>query len=393
METFDFDTPVDRRGTDCLKYDFATEHRKPADVLPLWVADMDFPAPPAVNRALAKAVQDGIYGYSDTKQDYADAVLGWFSRRHGWQANADWIVKTPGVVFALAMAVRALSEPGDAVLLQPPVYYPFYSVIRSNRRRIAENPLRLRQGRYEMDFDDFENKIVSEKVKVFLLCSPHNPVGRVWTKEELRRIGEICERHGVYVVADEIHCDITLPGHAHTMFLAANPSLFPLTVLCTAPSKTFNLAGLQVSNCFIPDPAVRAKFRKEVNKTGYSQLNMMGLIACKAAYREGDAWFSACLDYLKGNLDFIRSFVEQHIPRVRLIEPEGTYFAWLDFSALGLDDAQLDDLVTNRARLWLDAGYIFGREAGSGFQRIAYACQRQTLIKAMGALRDAINAL
>ncbi|MGM9637091.1 MAG: MalY/PatB family protein [Eubacteriales bacterium] len=393
MAEFFFDRPVDRRNTDCLKYDFAVERGKPADVLPLWVADMDFPTAPTVIDALEKAVRFGIFGYSDTKSDYDEALAGWFSKRFDWQIQPNWLVKTPGVVYALAMAVRAFSEPGDAVLIQTPVYYPFYGVIKVNDRRIVENPLVLRDGRYYIDFEDFEQKIVSEGVRIFILCSPHNPVGRVWTPEELKKMGEICRAHNVMVVSDEIHCDITLPGHPHTMFLKANPDLADRCVCCTAPSKTFNLAGLQVSNILIPDGKLRHRFEKEIDRTGYSQLNMLGLVACKAAYQTGEAWLEECLAYLRGNLACLRDYLQQNLPQIHLIEPEGTYFAWLDFSELGLSDPEIDDLVTNKAKLWLDAGPIFGRESGKGFQRIALSCQRATLKKALNQLSDAVGSL
>ena len=252
MAYYDFDTVIDRKNTNSLKYDFAVERGKPADVLPLWVADMDFPAPKPVLEALHRSVEHGIFGYSDVKSEYYDAVSAWFSQRFGWQTQPQWLVKTPGVVFALAMAVRALTEPGDVVLIQPPVYYPFFSVIRDNDRTVAENTLLYQDGRYSIDFEDFERKIVEQKVKLFLLCSPHNPVGRVWTLEELQQIGAICRKHNVYVVSDEIHCDFAFAEHPHHMFLAANPELAEQTIICTAPSKTFNLAGLQVSNIWIP---------------------------------------------------------------------------------------------------------------------------------------------
>ena len=384
-----FDRPVERRGTDCLKYDFAAERGKPEGVLPLWVADMDFPAPPCVLDKLHGAVRHGIFGYSDTKPDYAGAVRGWFASRYGWAIEDAWLVKTPGVVFALAAAVRAFTEAGDGVLLQPPVYYPFFEVIRDNGRRVVENPLVLRDGRYEIDFEDFEAKAAQEHVKLFLLCSPHNPVGRVWTVDELRTMGEICLRHDIIVVSDEIHCDLTLPGYVHHVLPEAVPELTDRAVVCTSPSKTFNLAGLQVSNIFIPSPALRTQFRKAVSRTGYAQLNALGIAACKAAYRDGAAWQADCRQYLNGNLELIRGFLRSELPGLKLIEPEGTYFAWIDCAALGLSDRELEQFVTERAGLWLDSGYIFG-SGGEGFQRLAYACQRATLERALNQLRDAV---
>ena len=301
-------------------------------------------------------------------------------------------MKTPGVVYALAMAVRALTQPGDSVLIQPPVYYPFYSVVRDNERKLVESELIFRDGRYAVDFADFEQKIVRHRVKLFLLCSPHNPVGRVWTREELERIGRICKEHGVFVVSDEIHCDFAFPEHPHTPFLTANPDLAEQSVVCTAPSKTFNLAGLQVSNIWIPSAEVRKRFVREIDRSGYSQLNTLGLVACQAAYAAGGEWLEQCKIYLRDNLDFLRDFIAARIPQIKLVEPEGTYFAWLDCSGLGLSRQELDDLILNHAKLWLDAGHIFGGQADQ-FQRLVLACPRETLKQALDRLEQAVRAL
>ena len=389
-ERFDFDRVVDRRGTDCIKFDFAVEHGLPADVLPLWVADMDFPAPQGVLDELRKFADLGIFGYSDAKPDYYEAVADWFQRRFQWRPEAEWLVRAPGVVFALAMAVRALTKPGDSVLIQPPVYHPFYSVVEDNGRRLVESPLVLEDGRYLIDFEDFEAAVVREGVKLFILCSPHNPVGRVWTVEELRRLGDICQRHGVIVLSDEIHCDFTFPGHPHTPFVKAVPELAERSIVCTAPSKTFNLAGLQASNIWIPGADIREAVTAEINACGLSSLNCVGLAACKAAYRTGEAWLDALLEYLRGNVDFLRDYLREHLPMLKLIEPEGTYLAWIDFSALGLSPEALDDLVINKAKLWLDAGRIFGK-CGAQFQRVVLACPRATLKEALDRLKGAIK--
>lgn len=388
----DFDTVIDRKNTNSLKYDFAPERGMPADVLPLWVADMDFRAPQAVLDTLHRAVDHGIFGYSDVKADYYEAVSGWFSRRFGWEPRREWLVKTPGVVFAIAMAVRALTLPGDGVLIQPPVYYPFFSVIRGNGRRVVENPLVCRDGRYTIDFADFERKLAEHRVKLFLLCSPHNPVGRVWTLEELRRMGELCKKYGVYVLSDEIHCDFAFPEHPHHIFLSAVPELAEQTILCTAPSKTFNIAGLQVSNIWIPDKQIRTAFLQEIDRSGYSQLNSLGLAACQAAYASGEAWLDRCRAYMRENLDFLRSFLAERVPGIRLVEPEGTYFAWLDCSGLGLCRRELNDLIVYGAKLWLDAGHIFGGDGGQ-YQRMVLACPRATLEQALLRLEAAVNAM
>lgn len=387
---YNFDKVIDRRNTNSLKFDFAAERGRPADVLPLWVADMDFPAPVPVLNALHSAVNHGIFGYSDTKEAYYKAVSNWFEKRFQWEVRPEWLVKTPGVVFALAMAVRALTKPGDSVLIQPPVYYPFYSVIEDNDRKLVKNELVYENEHYSIDFADFEQKIVDHHVRLFLLCSPHNPVGRVWTAEELKTIGAICKKHNVYIAADEIHCDFAFTEHPHTMFLAANPELTSLTISCTAPSKTFNLAGLQVSNIWIPDKELRRRFLKEIDRAGYSQLNSLGLVACQAAYESGGEWLDQCKAYLRGNLDFMRTFLQERLPELHLVEPEGTYFAWVDCSGLGLRKTELNELITNKAKLWLDAGHIFGQHA-SQFQRFVLACPRETLERALTQLECAVK--
>ena len=392
MTAYDFDQIIDRRNTNSLKYDFAVERGLPADVLPLWVADMDFRAPEPVLDALRKTVDHGIFGYSDVKDGYYDAVSQWFHTHFGWQTRPEWLVKTPGVVFALAMAVRSLTQPGDSVLIQPPVYYPFFNVIRSNDRKVVESRLVYKDGAYAIDFADFERKAAEEHVKLFILCSPHNPIGRVWTTEELRRLGDICRKHGIYVVSDEIHCDFTLPGHPHHVFLDAVPELTERAIVCTAPSKTFNLAGLQASNIWIPGEEIRKRFVREMSRCGYSGLNRMGLIACQAAYEGGGDWLDGCRAYLRDNLDFLRAFLAERIPQVRLVEPEGTYFAWLDCSGLGLSQEALDEFIIRRAKLWLDAGHIFGGNGGQ-FQRVVLACPRATLRQALEQLAQAVSGV
>jgi cystathionine beta-lyase len=389
MMKYDFDTVVERRGTNCLKYDFAKERGKAEDVLPLWVADMDFPTSAAITDRLKAVVEHGIFGYSEAKDDYYAAVSGWYRERFGWETERKWIVKTPGVVFALAAAVRAYTEEGDAVLIQQPVYYPFSSVVKDNNRKLIENDLKLTDGHYEIDFEDFEKKIIEHKIRLFLFCSPHNPVGRVWKEWELRKIGEICLKHGVTVVCDEIHSDFTFPGHQHLVFASLSEELAQITVTCTAPSKTFNIAGLQVSNIFIPNPQLRRKFRDAVSKAGYSQVNGMGLVACQAAYEGGAEWLDQLKDYLYGNLQFTREFLKERLPQIHLIEPEGTYLLWLDFRDLGMTEAQLEDLVVNKAKLWLDSGAMFGA-VGEGFERINIACPRSVLKQALEQLEAAL---
>lgn len=386
----DFDTVVDRKNTNCLKYDFAVERGMPEDVLPLWVADMDFRTSSYVQDALDIQIAHGIFGYSESKDEYFEAVSGWMKRHHDWEVSKDWLVKTPGIVFALAMAVKAFTDPGDKVLIQLPVYYPFSEVIKGNDRVIVSNTLVYREdNRYHIDFDDFEKKIVDENIKLFFLCSPHNPVGRVWTKEELIRLGDICYKHHVIVVSDEIHADFVFNGK-HQVFANLKKEYEEITITCTAPSKTFNLAGLQVSNVFIANPKLRKAFCKQIDIAGYSQLNVMGLVACEAAYRHGDEWYEAMLRYVKSNIDFTRKYVEENLPGVTMAEHEGTYLVWLDFRDTGLDVEQLEHMIVHEAKLWLDSGKIFG-DSGKGFQRINVACPKVVLEEALSRIKDALQ--
>ena len=387
---FDFDKVVDRHGTKCLKYDFAKERGKSDDMLPLWVADMDFPTAPGIQKSLSDAVAHGIYGYSEGKDDYFQAAAGWYEKHFGWKVEKEWLIKTPGVVFALAMAVKAYTKEGDAVLLQQPVYYPFSEVITDNHRRLINSPLQQIEGHYEINFEEFEQKIVEENVKLFLMCSPHNPVGRVWKEWELRKIGDICLKHNVLVVSDEIHSDFTREGHPHTVFAKLGAEFEQNCLICTAPSKTFNLAGLQISNIFVPNPELRKKLLKEIAAAGYSQVGLMGLVACQAAYEEGAEWLAQLKAYLEENRKFVKAYLEEHLPEIRLIEPEGTYLLWLDFKALHLNEKELEHLIVDKAHLWLDSGAMFGPD-GEGFERINIACPRATVEKALKQLEAAIR--
>ena len=387
----DFDAVIDRRGTKCLKYDFAIQRGRPAGVLPLWVADMDFKVSSYIEDALVRQAQHAIYGYTESDAAYFEAVQQWLAAHHGWQVQPDWLQKTPGVVFAIAVAVKACTQPGDAVLIQQPVYYPFSEVIVDNGRRLVSSDLVLDEAtrHYEIDFADFERKIVENGVKLFLLCSPHNPVGRVWSREELLQVGRICQRHGVTVFSDEIHADFIWQGK-HQVFAAVDPAFAAFTITATAPSKTFNIAGLQVSNIFIADEALRAKFRHAYNASGYSQLNAARLIAAEAAYRDGETWYNAVKAYIVDNIAYMREFIATRLPRLRMIEPEGTYLVWVDFRRLGLDNDALEDLVLHKANLWLDSGAIFG-PVGEGFQRFNVACPRATLTQALEQLETAVT--
>lgn len=386
----DFNQVVDRKNTNSLKYDFAAERGKSTDILPLWVADMDFPTVPAVTDALINASKHGIFGYSESKIDYFHVLEHWFQTHHNWSVAPNWLVKSPGIVFAIATAVQAYTKPLDSIIIQRPVYYPFSNTIINNQRNLVNNPLVFKNGTYEIDYMDFEQKIIDHKVKMFILCNPHNPVGRVWTSEELLTLGDICLKHKVLVVSDEIHADFTYPGHTHMVFANLKPEFLDITITCTAPSKTFNLAGLQISNIWIGNTLLKEKFTKAMDNTGYCEPNSMGLIACKAAYQQGEEWLADLKEYLLNNLNYIKDFLRINLPMLKLIEPEGTYLIWIDFRELNLSSEDLEDLIVNKANLWLDAGTMFGSE-GNGFQRINIACPRTTLEKAMNQLLHAIR--
>lgn len=383
----DFDTIVDRKNTDCLKYDFAERRGMPKDVLPLWVADMDFKTSSYIEDAVIERTKHGIFGYSEATEPYFEAVHNWMVKHHNWDVQRRWLIKTPGVVFALAMAVKAYTEPGDSVLIQSPVYYPFSEVIADNNRNVVSNDLYLGEdNRYHIDFDDFEKKIADNNIKLFLMCSPHNPVGRVWTRDELEHIGDICIKYGVTVVSDEIHNDIILKGE-HIVFANIKPEFADITVTCTAPSKTFNTASMLISNIFISNAELRKKFRQQVNAAGISQLSAIGLVATQAAYENGETWYKAMLEYVRENVEYARDYIEKNLAGVDMIDIEGTYLIWLDFRKTGLTAEELDNLIIHKAKLWLDSGKIFGK-VGEGFQRINVACPRSVLREALERIKS-----
>ena len=381
---YDFDRVIDRRGTYSMKHNPAA-YGMPDDILPMWVADMDFQAPPCVTAALEERIRHGVYGYSKPDERYFDAVEGWFERRFGWKAQHEWLVITQGVVNAIHIAIRALSVPGDGVVIQQPVYYPFEQAVRSTERKLLVNELVYSNGHYSIDFDDFEDKI--KQAKLFILCSPHNPVGRVWTCDELEHIGDICMRHGVIIISDEIHQDFVCQGHRHHVFAGLDPRLADYTVTCTAPSKTFNLAGLPLSNIFIQNNELRLKFMREFTNCGLGQPGVMSIAACTVAYESGEEWLDELRHYLEGNISLIREFLNTHISKIRLVEPEGTYLAWLDCTGLGISAKDLDEQIVQKARLWLDAGDIFG-PCGAGFQRLNTACPQVVLYDGLKRLES-----
>lgn len=388
----DFDTIIDRHHTNSLKYDFHEQRHRPADALPLWVADMDFRISGYIQDALEERVSHGIFGYTETDDAYREAVDGWMRQRHGWDTGDDRLLKSPGVVPMLGCAVTAFTNPGDPVLIQSPVYYCFTEIIRLAGRRVVSNDLVLKNGNYRIDFADFEKKIEENHIRLFLLCNPHNPGGRSWTEEELRRLGEICVRHRVIVVSDEIHEDITFQPHRHVVFEDLSPEIRDITVTCTSPGKSFNISGLQIANTFVHNPEICRPLKRALNgNLGYSQANTMGIAACVAAYTKGGEWFDACLSYIRENIRFLKKYLEENIPEIGMIQPEATYLVFLDFRKLGLTEAQREDFLLHKAKLWLDSGAVFGK-TGEGWERINVAVPRATLLDALERLKKAVNS-
>ena len=379
---YDFDTVVNRKNTNAIKYDLAKKRGKPEDAVSLWVADMDFPTAPCIQKVVAEKAAHGIWGYSRPDNRYYDALKKWYKERHNFEVQNEWVVNTPGVCFALATAIKAFTNEGESVLIQKPVYYPFFNIINSLQRKVVNSSLILKNNHYEIDFDDFERKIVQENVKMFILCSPHNPGGRVWTKQELQKISEICLAHNVLVVSDEIHSDITFGSNVHTVYGSLSEQALKNSIICTAPSKSFNLAGLQFSNIFIADEKLRKAFSKELEKTGYDEPSVFGIVAATAAYSEGADWFDSVKSYIWENILFAKKYIEENAPQIKVLVPEGTYLLWLDFSKTGLSDSEINDRVLNKAKVWLDSGSMFGKE-GEKFQRINCATPRIILEDAL----------
>lgn len=388
--TYDFDIPTERHGTDCLKFDWAEKRGRSADLLSLWVADMDFPTAPEIVDAIIERTKHGIFGYTEPGAEYFAALDNWLAQRYGWHVTEDEVTVTPGVVYALAMAVRAFTEPGDAVIIQQPVYYPFSFVVTENERTLVNAQLAYDGKRYHIDFEELERLIEESNAKLFILCNPHNPVGRAWTVGELEQLGKICLRHGVVVVSDEIHMDFARPGIEHVPFATLNEQFAQNCVACTSASKTFNLAGLQVANIVIPNKDLRRAFRDEVISSGYSQPNTLGMVATQAAYEHGGPWLDQLKDYLEGNWQLLANMLAERTPELQLIEAESTYLAWIDCRALGFDAWQLERFIEDEAKLWLDCGHIFGA-GGDGFIRINIATQRSYLERAIDQLASAVE--
>ena len=387
--TYEFNKITDRHNTNAVKLDLAVARGKPADVLPLWVADMDFPTAPEILQALHEKINHGIFGYSVPNERFYEAVKNWQKSEHNYDVERRWIVTTPGVVFAITSAIRAFTKENEAVIIQTPVYYPFKNMIEANNRKLVTSSLFEKDGKWHIDFEDFEKKIIENNIKLFILCSPHNPVGRVWTREELLRLGDICVRHGVVVVSDEIHQDFVFKG-SHVVFASIKKEFEDISITCTSPSKTFNLASMMMANNFIPNRELRHKFKKQLDAAGTSQLGVMGLVACEAAYSHGEEWYRHVVDYISDNIEFVKNYVDNNLTGVKMIDIEGTYLVWLDFRGTGLAVEEIERRVIHEAKLWLDSGKIFG-DSGRGFERINVACPRSVLKEALDRLKKAFQ--
>lgn len=387
---YEFDAPARRSGYGSVKWDFIEAKTGVPDALPMWIADMDFPSPPEVTEALVDRARYPFYGYTARPDSYYRAVTDWFLTRYGWPVDREWIVPSSGVMESITIAIRALSSRGDGVVIQTPVYHPFRTAIERTGRMVVENPLRFRGGEYAPDFDDLRRRLAIDKPKVFLLCNPHNPVGRVFTREELETLGNLCLEFGVTVISDEIHADITYPGNTHIPFTAASTDFSRNSIVCTAPGKTFSLAGLSVSNVVIADRTLRLWYERESEAVGAKGFNVFGAVACEAAYRHGIPWLDAALAYIRANRDYAIARLADSIPRAIVVLPEGTYFLWIDLSFLGLGAKELERFLLRDAKLWLNQGYIFGT-GGTGFVRMNIACARPTLVEALDRLERAIG--
>jgi cysteine-S-conjugate beta-lyase len=388
---YNFDQGINRLNTCSEKWDGLKKRFGVKDVIPMWVADMDFMSPPQVREALKKRVEHGVYGYTFRPESYFTAVIDWLEKRHQWTIQNEWISHSPGVIPALSLIIQTFTQPGDKIMIQTPVYHAFSRVIKAQNRTVVSNPLKFENRNYTMDFSDLEAKI-DPAVKMIILCSPHNPVGRVWNRDELTKLGEICIKHNILVVSDEIHFDLIYKGSKHIPFASISSDFADLSITCIAPSKTFNLLGLHTSSVIISNSKLRRSYNKAVNELSLGSPNIFGMIASESAYRDGEEWLNQLIDYLQGNLDFVMQFLKEHIPQIKVIPPEGTYLVWLDFQQLRLSTKDLDHFMLHKAKVALNEGHIFGEE-GKGFMRMNIACPRSTLEKALYQIRDAVITL
>lgn len=376
---YNFDELIERRGTNCVKWDESVE----PDVIPLWVADMDFRVAPAIQKALQQRVEHGVFGYNIVPESYYEAVISWFHRRHQWDIQRSWILYTTAVVPAMSCVIKALTMPGEKVLILSPAYNCFFSSIKNNGCEVLESPLKAVGDTFEVDFDDFETKCADEKTTLFLLCNPHNPSGRVWTKEELQRMYDICKRHGVKVASDEIHCELIMPGHEFVPFGTITDDC----VVMNSPSKNFNTAGLQIANIICSHPSWRRRIDRAININEVCDVNPFGIVALQAAYNESEDWIDELNQYLWGNYQVLRDFIGENIPQWKVCRLEGTYLPWVDISAMGITSQELCDQLLAEAKVWINPGTMYGPQTGEGYVRFNIAIQRSRLIDALQRIK------
>jgi len=393
MSKFNFDEIIERKDTDSIKWskkrlkeDFGAE-----DSIPMWIADMDFKAAPPILDAIVARAKHGVYGYGHITDEFLEAAATWQKKRNGWIIDKEWILFTPGIIPALNFILETFCNPGDNVIIQSPVYYPFANIINNNGCHIANNSLILDDGRYEINFPQLEELARDSRAKIMILCNPHNPVGRVWTEDELKRIGDICIKNNVLVVTDEIHSDLIYPPNHHIPFGKISEAFRMNSIVCTSPSKTFNLAGLQLSNIIVPNEKLRNELRNKISTIDIDP-NSFATVAQIAAYNHGEEWLEKLLVYLQKNLDFMETFIEKRMPRVKFQRPEATYLAWLDFSDYGLSDQELQTLMQQEAKVAMDDGFIFG-SGGEQFQRINFACPKSMLKKALERIEESLKTI
>ena len=386
---FDFDTLIERRGTDCVKWDTAKEE----DVLPMWVADMDFKAAPCIADALRKRIEHGVFGYTIVSDNYYKAITGWFERRHNWHIDRSWILYTTGVVPAISATIKALTRPGDKVIIQTPVYNCFFSSIRNDECIIAENPLIYENNSYHIDFEGFEKLAANERTKVFLLCNPHNPAGRVWTADELTKLNDICMKHGVKVISDEIHCELIMKGHTYIPFASLSDESLHNSITLNSPTKAFNIAGLQIANVVACDEYVRHKIDRAININEICDVNPFGVLALQAAYNEGAEWLDSLNEYLYDNYMELRRFFSERMPNIGVTHLEGTYLVWADIRSTGMTSDALTEKLLKEGHVMVNSGTMYGKTAGEGFLRINIACPRSRMIEGLERMARVIEKL
>ena len=389
MKQYNFDEIIDRTGTSCVKWDIREMFFKKQDVLPMWVADMDFKTPDFIVDAVKQRAEHPVYGYTIRPESYYTSLINWIDKKHRWKIDKDWVIFSPGIVPAVNMAVMAYTKPGDKIIVQPPVYFPFFGAVKDNGRQLVNNQLKLNNGRYDMDFEDLEKQI-DNRTRMIIISNPHNPGGSAWTKEELTRLGEICIKHNLILISDEIHSDLAIPPNKHTVAANLSKEIAGVTVTMMAPSKTFNLAGMASSSVIISNEKLRNDFQIMLDRVHVGMRNLFGMVASEAAYTHGEEWLNQMLIYVKGNIDFMEEYISKNIPKVKMIRPEATYMVWLDFRELAMDNDTLKQFIIEKAGLGLNDGPVFG-PGGEGFQRINLACPRAYVEEAMNRLENAIK--